>query len=69
MIPAVLLYIVYLYSLIWVRGAIEDGEIENSAALWLVHPPFLILGLLLLGGRNFRGRGRRKRAGEESVSA
>nr|WP_255775165.1 LPS export ABC transporter permease LptF [Microbulbifer sediminum] len=54
MIPAVLLYMVYLYSLIWVRGAVEDGDIANPAALWLVHPPFLILGLLLLGGGRFR---------------
>ena len=64
MIPAVLLYIVYLYSLIWVRGAVEDGKFENPAAIWLVHPPFLVLGLILLGGRRFRRCP--KRAGGDS---
>ncbi|WP_308368277.1 MULTISPECIES: LPS export ABC transporter permease LptF [unclassified Microbulbifer] len=54
MIPAVLLYITYLVILQGVRGAIEDGKIGNPAAIWLVHPPFLILGLLLLGGRERR---------------
>ncbi|WP_250459969.1 LPS export ABC transporter permease LptF [Microbulbifer litoralis] len=63
MIPAVLLYIVYLYSLMWVRGAVEDGKLQNPAAIWLVHPPFLILGLVLLGGRGFRRRPRRPTAG------
>jgi lipopolysaccharide export system permease protein len=56
MIPAVLLYIVYLVALQGVRGQIEDGKIANPAAIWWVHPPFLILGLLLLGGRNWRKR-------------
>ncbi|MGL6160297.1 LPS export ABC transporter permease LptF [Microbulbifer sp.] len=54
MIPAVLLYITYLVILQGVRGAIEDGKIGSPAAIWLVHPPFLILGLLLLGGRKRR---------------
>ncbi|MCH9691062.1 MAG: LPS export ABC transporter permease LptF [Gammaproteobacteria bacterium] len=53
MIPAVLLYIIYLVSLQSVRGAIEDGKITNPASIWWVHPPFLILALLLLGGRNW----------------
>lgn len=56
MIPAVLLYIIYLVALQGVRGAIEDGKITNPAAIWWVHPPFLILGLLLLGGRHWRRR-------------
>lgn len=56
MIPAVLLYIIYLVALQGVRGAIEDGKIEHAWAIWLVHPPFLILGLLLLGGRNRKPR-------------
>lgn len=62
MIPAVLLYIVYLVALQGVRGAIEDGKIEHAWAIWLVHPPFLILGLLLLGGRNRKPRRRRNTA-------
>ncbi|WHI48407.1 LPS export ABC transporter permease LptF [Microbulbifer sp. VAAF005] len=54
MIPAILLYITYLVILQGVRGAIEDGKISNPAMIWLVHPPFLLLGLLLLAGRNWR---------------
>ncbi|SHF51228.1 lipopolysaccharide export system permease protein [Microbulbifer donghaiensis] len=59
MMPAVLLYITYLVMLQGVRGAIEDGKIGNPAAIWLVHPPFLILGLVLLGGGNWRRRPKR----------
>lgn len=59
MIPAVLLYITYLMILQGVRGAVEDGKIANPAAIWLVHPPFLILGLLMLGGRGLRRRPKR----------
>ncbi|MFC6980456.1 LPS export ABC transporter permease LptF [Microbulbifer taiwanensis] len=59
MIPAVLLYLAYLIILLRVRGAIEDGKIANPAAIWLVHPPFLILGLFLLGGRNWGRRPKR----------
>ncbi|KUJ81531.1 LPS export ABC transporter permease LptF [Microbulbifer flavimaris] len=62
MIPAILLYMVYLVLLQGVRGAVEDGKIENPAAIWLVHPPFLILGLLLLGGRNWGRRPKRSPA-------
>ncbi|WOX05023.1 LPS export ABC transporter permease LptF [Microbulbifer pacificus] len=54
MIPAILLYIIYIVALQGVRGAIEDGKIEHAWTIWLVHPPFLILGLLLLGGGNLR---------------
>lgn len=67
MIPAVLLYIIYLVAIQGVRGAIEDGKIEQPWAIWLVHPPFLILGLLLLGGRGFRKP--RKRAVKEDGGA
>ncbi|WP_323847051.1 LPS export ABC transporter permease LptF [Microbulbifer magnicolonia] len=59
MVPAVLLYITYLVILQGVRGAIEDGKIANPAAIWLVHPPFLVLGLLLLGGGSWRRRPKR----------
>ncbi|WP_428820669.1 LPS export ABC transporter permease LptF [Microbulbifer sp. MCCC 1A16149] len=67
MIPAVLLYIIYLVALQGVRGAIEDGKIEQAWAIWLVHPPFLILGLLLLGGRNRKPRKPRKPRGGPDV--
>jgi len=59
MIPAVLLYLVYLIVLLRVRGAVEDGKIANPAALWLVHPPFLLLGLFLLRGGKLAKRPKR----------
>lgn len=67
MIPAVLLYIIYLVALQGVRGAIEDGKIEHAWVIWLVHPPFLILGLLLLGGSSLRRP--RKRAADATGGA
>ncbi|SEA32031.1 LPS export ABC transporter permease LptF [Microbulbifer marinus] len=69
MMPAVLLYITYLVILQGVRGAIEDGKIGNPAAIWLVHPPFLILGLILLGGGNWRRRPKRPSAEQSGGSA
>ncbi|WP_346839187.1 LPS export ABC transporter permease LptF [Microbulbifer sp. SAOS-129_SWC] len=59
MIPAVLLYLAYLIILLRVRGAVEDGDIANPAAIWLVHPPFLLLGLFLLGGGKLGKRPKR----------
>ncbi len=49
MIPAILLYVVYLVSLSAARGAIEDGKLPVSVGLWLVHAGFLIIAIGLLG--------------------
>lgn len=46
MIPAILLYIVYLVSLNAARGSVEDGE--SVLALWAVHGLFLSIALILL---------------------
>lgn len=47
MIPAVLLYIIYLVSLNAARGAVEDARIP-VLGMWLVHVVFLMVALVLL---------------------
>lgn len=48
MIPAILIYIVYLVSLNAGRGAIEDGKSVGLFGIWGVHLVFLFLAVLLL---------------------
>ncbi|GAA6153345.1 LPS export ABC transporter permease LptF [Pseudoteredinibacter isoporae] len=48
MIPAILLYIVYLVSLNAARGMAEDGKISVWLAIWGVHGIFLMIAALLL---------------------
>ncbi|GGJ92662.1 LPS export ABC transporter permease LptF [Pseudomonas matsuisoli] len=48
LLPAVLLYMVYLSLLIAVRGAIDKGHWSPDVGIWPVHIVFLAIGLLLL---------------------
>lgn len=48
MIPAILLYIVYLVSLNAARGAVEDGQVSVWLGIWGVHGGFLSLAVVLL---------------------
>jgi lipopolysaccharide export system permease protein len=48
MLPAVLLYVIYLVILNAARGAVEDGKISSSLGLWWVHALFLFIALTLL---------------------
>jgi lipopolysaccharide export system permease protein len=48
MLPAVLLYVIYLVVLNAARGAVEDGKIPTALGLWWVHALFLFIALLLL---------------------
>ena len=48
-LPAVLLYILYLVALNAVRGSIEDGSISPFPGMWAVHLCFLLVGLMLMG--------------------
>lgn len=48
MIPAILLYIVYLVSLNAARGAVEDGKISVWLGMWGVHGVFLGIAIVLL---------------------
>lgn len=47
LIPAILLYIIYLVSLNGARGAVEDGK-ATVWALWFVHSAFFAFALLML---------------------
>lgn len=48
MIPAILLYIIYLVSSNAARGMLEDGSAPSAYLLWFVHGAFLMLALVLL---------------------
>lgn len=48
-LPAVVLYILYLLVLNAARGGIEEGTISPALGLWWVHLVFLMVGLGLMG--------------------
>ncbi|GAB3093507.1 LPS export ABC transporter permease LptF [Aestuariicella hydrocarbonica] len=48
MIPAILLYIIYLVSLNAARGAVEEGSVSPWLSIWAVHLVALLIALLLL---------------------
>lgn len=50
MLPAFLIYIVYLVVLNAARGALEDGKLPEILGLWWIHAVFLALALVLLFG-------------------
>lgn len=54
MIPAILLYIIYLVLLNAARGAVEDGDVSPWASIWAVHAGALLLALMLLLWPYFR---------------
>ncbi|MEH6542579.1 MAG: LPS export ABC transporter permease LptF [Porticoccaceae bacterium] len=47
-LPAVVLYILYLVGLNAARGGVEEGDISPFFGLWWVHLVFLIIGLALM---------------------
>ncbi len=47
-LPAVVLYILYLVGLNAARGGVEAGDISPFFGLWWVHLVFLIIGLALM---------------------
>lgn len=53
LVPAILLYIIYLVALNAVRGVLEDGSIPMlwgiPLGLWSVHAVFFLLTLMMLG--------------------
>ena len=53
MIPAILVYIIYLVSSNAARGILEEGASPTPYLLWLVHAAFLAFALVLLVGPNF----------------
>ncbi|WP_299772951.1 LPS export ABC transporter permease LptF [uncultured Pseudoteredinibacter sp.] len=48
MIPAILLYIIYLVSLNAARGAAEDGKVSVWLGIWGIHGIFLAISILLM---------------------
>ena len=48
MVPAILLYIIYLVSLNAARGALEDGELSPIPGIWPVHIVFILIAVCLL---------------------
>ncbi len=56
MIPAILLYIIYLVASNAARGLLEEGKAPVPYILWLVHAVFLLLALALLAGPSLTRR-------------
>jgi lipopolysaccharide export system permease protein len=54
MLPAILLYMFYLGLLSTLRGATESGRWPLSSGLWVVHPPFVLIAVLMLNWENIR---------------
>lgn len=59
MLPAIILYMVYLVCVNAARGLIEKGEQPFPGILWLVHGGFFCLALMLLTNKNLIFRSRR----------
>ncbi|WP_045858976.1 LPS export ABC transporter permease LptF [Teredinibacter purpureus] len=53
MLPAVVLYMIYLVCVNAARGVIEEGEQPFPGILWLVHGVFFTFGLILLAEKRF----------------
>ena len=52
MIPAILLYIIYLVVANGARGLIEEGKAPFPAFLWFVHGCSFVVSLFLFAGKN-----------------
>jgi lipopolysaccharide export system permease protein len=48
MLPAVILYLIYLVLMSTVRSGIEDGKISAAMGFWPLHSAFFMIGLGLL---------------------
>jgi lipopolysaccharide export system permease protein len=54
MLPAILIYLIYLSVLIGARGAMDAGKWPLMPGLWGVHALFLCLALVLINWHNLR---------------
>jgi lipopolysaccharide export system permease protein len=63
MLPAFLIYIVYIVSLTAARDALEKGDIPLQFGLWWVHGLFLVLAIVLLYGGSWWRRLRAPKIG------
>jgi len=64
MIPAILLYIIYLVSLNGARGAVEESNVSPWLSIWAVHAGALTIAISLLIWPTLRLQIRAKRAGD-----
>lgn len=62
MLPAIILFMIYLGTLSGLRGAIESGEFPLMPGLWLVHAIFLGIALLMVNWRKIGLARQRRRA-------
>lgn len=62
MLPAFLIYIIYIVSLNGARDAVEKGGLPVEVGMWWVHLIFFALALLLLFGGSWRRSFRASRA-------
>lgn len=65
LLPAILLYMVYLSLLIAARGALDKGKIPLQLGLWWVHGLFALIGLGLLYWEPLRLKWAGRRAAQE----
>ncbi len=65
LLPAVILYLLYLAALITAKGAIKDGDLSPEIGLWPVHVLFLLIGLSLSFSDELRRRFSRRPAAQE----
>ncbi|MBB3101917.1 LPS export ABC transporter permease LptF [Azomonas macrocytogenes] len=69
LLPAILLYMAYLASLIAVRGALNKGKLPLSLGFWWVHLLFLSIGLILFYWESIRWRfGQRRVVKKELIN-
>lgn len=65
MIPAILLYIIYLVLLNAARGAVEDGDASPWESIWAVHGGALLIAVTLLLWPYFRLQLKARRMNKE----
>jgi lipopolysaccharide export system permease protein len=65
LLPAILLYMVYLSMLIAARGALDKGKIPLQLGLWWVHGLFALIGFVLLYWEPLRLKWAGRRAAQE----
>lgn len=68
MLPAIVLYMLYLGTLSGLRGALESGSFPLMPGFWLVHGVFLAIALLMLSWQNLK-LGRQKRRSRRAAHA
>ncbi len=69
LLPAILLYMAYLASLIGVRGALDKGRLPLYLGLWWVHLLFLLIALLIFFWEPLRWRLLQRRVTGEARDA